>query len=67
MIFYIAGPMSGLPGFNREAFMEAARLIRQKSVLRRLIRTCSDLAARCYDAPQDIDAPIPSMTSSSTP
>lgn len=30
MIFYIAGPMSGLPGFNREAFMEAARLIRQK-------------------------------------
>ena len=38
------------------ALAHHARLIRQKSVLRRLIRTCSDLAARCYDAPQDIDA-----------
>ncbi len=35
-----------------------ARLIRQKSVLRRLIRTSSELAARCYDAPHDIDALI---------
>ncbi|MDO5675361.1 MAG: replicative DNA helicase [bacterium] len=35
-----------------------ARLIRQKSVLRQLIRTSSELAARCYDAPHDIDALI---------
>ena len=28
MIFYIAGPMTGLPGYNREAFMDAARLLR---------------------------------------
>ena len=32
-----------------------ARLIRRKSVLRQLIRTSSELAARCYDAPSDID------------
>lgn len=35
-----------------------ARLIRQKSVLRQLIRTSSELAARCYDAPHDVDALI---------
>lgn len=35
-----------------------ARLIRQKSVLRQLIRTSTELAARCYDAPGDIDALI---------
>lgn len=35
-----------------------ARLIRQKSVLRQLIRTSSELAARCYDAPHDIDTLI---------
>ena len=33
-----------------------ARLIRQKSVLRRIIKTSGDLAARCYDSPQDVDA-----------
>ena len=35
-----------------------ARLIRKKSVLRQLIRTCTDLAARCYDAPDDIETLI---------
>lgn len=33
-----------------------AGIIRQKAVLRRLIRTSGDLAASCYDAPGDIDA-----------
>lgn len=28
MIFYIAGPMTGLPGYNKDAFTEAARLLR---------------------------------------
>lgn len=30
MIVYIAGPMTGLPGLNRDAFAEAARMLRQK-------------------------------------
>lgn len=29
MIVYIAGPMTGLPGLNREAFHEAARKLRE--------------------------------------
>jgi replicative DNA helicase len=33
-----------------------AQIIRKKSVLRRLIQTSSELAARCYDAQDDIDA-----------
>ena len=32
-----------------------ANIIRQKAVLRRLIQTSSELAARCYDAQGDID------------
>ncbi len=35
-----------------------ANIIRQKAVLRRLIQTSSELAARCYDAQGDIDALI---------
>ena len=27
MIIYIAGPMTGLPAYNRDAFMDAARLL----------------------------------------
>ncbi len=33
-----------------------AEIIRKKSVLRQLIRTTSEVAARCYDAQDDIDA-----------
>ncbi len=33
-----------------------AQIIRKKSTLRRLIQTSSELAARCYDAQDDIDA-----------
>ena len=33
-----------------------AEIIRKKSVLRRLIKTTSEVAARCYDAQDDIDA-----------
>lgn len=33
-----------------------ARIIRDKSVLRKLISTSSNVAARCYDAQDDIDA-----------
>ncbi|MDH4319338.1 MAG: replicative DNA helicase, partial [Desulfobulbaceae bacterium] len=33
-----------------------AHIIRQKSVLRRLIQTTSDVAARCYEEQDDIDA-----------
>ncbi|WP_417911917.1 replicative DNA helicase [Candidatus Electronema sp. TJ] len=33
-----------------------AGIIRQKAILRRLIQTSSELAARCYDAQGDIDA-----------
>ena len=33
-----------------------ARIVRQKSVLRRLIRTTSDVAARCYQEQDDIDS-----------
>lgn len=29
MIFYIAGPMTGLPGYNRDAFAQASVLLRQ--------------------------------------
>ncbi len=32
-----------------------ARIIRKKSILRRLIQTTSEVAARCYDAQDDID------------
>ena len=35
-----------------------AHIIRQKSVLRRLIQTTSEVAARCYDAQDDIDTLI---------
>ncbi|MCI5158270.1 MAG: replicative DNA helicase, partial [Candidatus Electrothrix sp. AUS1_2] len=33
-----------------------ARIIRDKSILRKLINTSGNVAARCYDAPGDIDA-----------
>ncbi|WPD24195.1 MAG: replicative DNA helicase [Candidatus Electrothrix scaldis] len=33
-----------------------ARIIREKSILRRLIATSSDVAARCYDAQGDLEA-----------
>lgn len=33
-----------------------ARIIREKSILRRLIETSSDVAARCYDAQGDLEA-----------
>lgn len=33
-----------------------ARIIREKSILRRLIATSSDVAARCYDAQDDLEA-----------
>ncbi len=29
MIFYIAGPMTGLPGYNRDAFAQASVLLRR--------------------------------------
>ena len=29
MIFYIAGPMTGLPGYNKDAFAQASSLLRQ--------------------------------------
>ena len=32
-----------------------ARIIRKKSILRRLIQSCSEVAARCYDAQDDIE------------
>ena len=32
-----------------------ARIIRKKSILRRLIQTSTEVAARCYDAQDDID------------
>lgn len=31
------------------------RIIREKSILRRLIQTSTDIASRCYDEPEDID------------
>jgi replicative DNA helicase len=33
-----------------------ANIIRQKAILRRLIQSSNEVAARCYDAPDDIDA-----------
>ncbi|MCW5212792.1 replicative DNA helicase, partial [Desulfobulbus sp. TB] len=33
-----------------------ARIIREKSILRKLIETSSDVAARCYDAQDDLEA-----------
>ena len=38
------------------ALSHHAKLVRDKAKLRQLIRTCSDLAARCYDAHRDIEA-----------
>ncbi|MCI5135507.1 MAG: replicative DNA helicase, partial [Candidatus Electrothrix sp. AW2] len=35
-----------------------ARIIREKSILRKLIETSSDVAARCYDAQDDLEALI---------
>ena len=37
------------------ALVHHANIIRQKAVLRKLIRTSSDVAARCYDAQDDIE------------
>lgn len=36
-------------------FVHHAHIIRKKSILRRLIQTTSEVAARCYDAQDDID------------
>ena len=38
------------------ALVQHAQLIRQKSILRKLINTTSDVASRCYQEQDDIDS-----------